>query len=75
MVIDRINEVRTGKQASWVRNGNGYLLKILPDRAILQDLYPPANSEDTVTVGLSHLEDAVRQWAEALKSLEKRPSR
>ena len=69
MILERIDAVRTGKQASWVRSGNAYLLTVFADRAVLEDLYPADASDPKETIEIAQLEDAARQWSSALKSL------
>ena len=73
MVLEFIGKVRSGELPSWTRNGNAYLLKISPDKAILEDLYPSdtANGANYLaTLSLDTLEDAAQQWATAIKALQ-----
>jgi hypothetical protein len=72
MVLDRINDVRAGKLPSWERNGNGYVLKILPDRVVIEDIYAPEHFEKLIVIELPQLEDAVRKWGEALTAISKK---
>jgi hypothetical protein len=50
IVLERIDAVRTGKEAPWVRSGNGYLLIVSADRAVLEDLYPTDHSDPRETI-------------------------
>jgi hypothetical protein len=70
-VIERIDAIKSGRQESWSRTGNQYVLTLRSDQAILEDIYPADSAEKPVTIALSEFEDAVSLWLEALKSLRR----
>ena len=64
-LVDRIEQVKTGKLPVWERIGNAYRLELTGKRALIEDLVDEDSPEQMIT--LNDFSNAVQAWIEALK--------
>lgn len=64
-VLRAVDEVASGRAASWERTGNAYTLTLSPDGAILQDEI--TEEVEPYALSLSELRDVVADWISFLE--------
>ena len=64
-LVDRIEQVKTGKLPVWERIGNAYRLELTGKRALIEDLVDEDSPEQMIT--LNDFSNAVQAWIEASK--------
>ncbi len=67
-VIEKVNEVKSGKCDQWEIVGNSFSLTLYPDHAILEDLFPVDNKAPVkAVIALSDVEDSVNELIKFLR--------
>jgi hypothetical protein len=65
-ILEELHKVEFGVVPSWTRNGNAYILTIAPSLVLLQDQYVEEEENNTVSLKLYELRDAVEEWKAAI---------
>jgi hypothetical protein len=61
-LLDKIDDVQTGKLSQWERIGNAFCLELFPDKAIIEDIID--ENREPQSLSLEEFSCAVLAWLE-----------